>query len=435
VAEPAAGPAAAQVAPATTPAATTPAASADGAKASGDSDFTVFKVFYGTDRRKVRISESPWGVFTAWLTMSVYAAGVALILVAVGYYYRPTHRMRIIAQGTVLATGALVIATGVVAWHTKTSPWRPPRVKITYGDNRGDLATGECMVSVPKDKRIGDIQSAAIVHMEFHRDPGDNLVLMGIHPQQSDQFHADLRACVGKSAGKEALVFVHGYNVNFEDAACRTAQLAYDLKFDGAAVFFSWPSQGELIDYTVDEANVEWTVANLKKFLIDVARNSGAAKVHLIAHSMGNRAVANALRILSYETRESGPLFNEVILTAPDVDADVFRRDLAPLLAKTAKHVTLYASSNDEALLVSKKVHGHARAGETGYNLVVLPCLDTVDVSAVDTGLLGHSYYCESNSVLADMYDLIHGGVPADQRKWLHSKNKGELHYWVFNRE
>jgi len=179
-------------------------------------------------------------------------------------------------------------------------------------------------------------------------------------------------------------------------------------------------------------SSIETRARDLKQYL---DQHAELRQVHLIAHSMGNRAVANALRILSYETRESGPLFNEVILTAPDVDADVFRRDLAPLLAKTAKHVTLYASSNDEALLVSKKVHGHARAGETGYNLVVLPCLDTVDVSAVDTGLLGHSYYCESNSVLADMYDLIHGGVPADQRKWLHSKNKGELHYWVFNRE
>jgi esterase/lipase superfamily enzyme len=37
---------------------------------------------------------------------------------------------------------------------------------------------------------------------------------------------------------------VHGYNVSFDDAALRTAQLAYDLTFDCPAAFFSWPSKG-----------------------------------------------------------------------------------------------------------------------------------------------------------------------------------------------
>jgi esterase/lipase superfamily enzyme len=40
---------------------------------------------------------------------------------------------------------------------------------------------------------------------------------------------------------KQAFVFVHGFNVSFENALRRTAQIAYDLNFDGAPFLFSWP--------------------------------------------------------------------------------------------------------------------------------------------------------------------------------------------------
>ena len=53
---------------------------------------------------------------------------------------------------------------------------------------------------------------------------------------------------------------------------------------------------------------------------------------------------------------------------------------------KTADRVTLYASSSDEALALSKQVHGYPRAGESGDQLVVVPGIDTIDVSAVNTG-------------------------------------------------
>ena len=202
---------------------------------------------------------------------------------------------------------------------------------------------------------------------------------------------------------------MHGYNVTFEDAARCTAQIAYDLKFDGAPIFFSWPSQGEILQYAVDETNVTWTAPHLMQFLTDVAEQSGAEQIHLIAHSMGNRALTSVLRDLSLTHKSSKPMFDEVVLTAPDIDAEVFINDIAPAVVKTAQRVTLYASSNDEALIMSKKVHGYARAGDSGSQLVVVPGVDTVDVSAVDTSLLGHNYYGDNSSVLADIFELLHG--------------------------
>ncbi len=143
-----------------------------------------------------------------------------------------------------------------------------------------------------------------------------------------------------------------------------------------------------------------------------------------------HRALTKALHGLSY--RMERPIFREVVLTAPDIDADVFRRDLAPQIVRTADRVTLYASSNDEALRVSKQIHGAPRAGDSGALLVVVPGIETIDVSGIDTSLLGHSYYGSNGTVLSDLIGLLEHGMPAAQRSWLLPRDYQGLPYWVF---
>jgi esterase/lipase superfamily enzyme len=76
------------------------------------------------------------------------------------------------------------------------------------------------------------------------------------------------------------------------------------------------------------------------------------------------------------------------MLTAPDIDAEVFTL-LAQDTNRIGERVTLYASPEDKALRLSKQFHGYPRAGEA---IIVLPGVDTIDASAVDTSLVGHSY-------------------------------------------
>jgi tetratricopeptide (TPR) repeat protein len=52
-----------------------------------------------------------------------------------------------------------------------------------------------------------------------------------------------------KAFQKQVFVFVPGFNVSFENALRRTAQIAYDVDFDGAAFLFSWPSGSGLASY------------------------------------------------------------------------------------------------------------------------------------------------------------------------------------------
>jgi esterase/lipase superfamily enzyme len=68
----------------------------------------------------------------------------------------------------------------------------------------------------------------------------------------------------------------------------------------------------------------------------------------------------------------------EIVLAAPDIDGDVFKRDIAPALAEIGKPITLYASEDDRALIASREVHGAGRAGDAGRWLVIAPGIETL---------------------------------------------------------
>lgn len=394
-----------------------------------DGETETVKVYYGTDRAVAEVKVIDGLTPTGWFRLTAIVAVVTSILALLSYYYSTARAWLAASAMGLIVTAGLGIMTAYARWVPATADC----VRRTYGRERGALEVGYCDVSLPKRHAVGELERPSIFHLELNENPMKHVVVLDVQEQTPDAFMADLQARVGKSPRKEAFVFVHGYNVSFEDAARRTAQVAFDMKFDGAPIFFSWPSRGGLLGYTVDENNVVWAVPHLKSFLVNLARSSKARSIHLIAHSMGNRALTSALKEMHFELDEQCPRFHHVVLTAPDVDAEVFRRDLAPAIMQTAKRVTLYASSNDEALLVSKKVHGYARAGDSGDQLVVMPGMDTIDVSNVDTSLLGHSYYGDSRSVLADLFELLNESRPPQQRKWLSPITVGKMLYWVFS--
>jgi esterase/lipase superfamily enzyme len=361
--------------------------------------------------------------------------GLCTVITAALMFWRPQRKSVVVRSLAWFMLMTTVVVGGLTVMY-QLQPAPPDRpIERMYGNDRGELELGTCEVSVPKEHETGALESPSVLRLEFRQDTKRHVVLLGVHPESPSSFYADLHKCIEGSDRKEAFVFVHGYNVGFETAVRRTAQIAYDLKFQGAPIVYSWPSQEGLFSYTVDETNVVWTVPHLKEFLVAVAEQSGATAIHLIAHSMGNRALTSALRELVMDRNSKCPQFHEVILTAPDIDAEVFRRDIAPAIVQSADRVTLYASSNDEALVASRTVHGYRRAGESGDNVVIVPGVDTVDVSEIDTSLIGHSYYGSNSTVLADLFELMQGSKPPDQRQWLQSMRLGALKYWKFLRE
>jgi len=257
----------------------------------------------------------------------------------------------------------------------------------SFGNERAAMSYGICEVSIPHDHRMGELESPSILKLEFSADPSKHIVLHNTLPKEKKQFFTEMADIIRKSSGKKAFIFIHGYNVSFEDAARRTAQMAYDLKFNGAPVFYSWPSEAyEVPDfyrqylwlsfvraYFTDEQNVEWAQTDLKNFLNDFFEKSDAQNIYLIAHSMGSRALTRAIADILAEKPSIKPRLKEIILAAPDIDADVFRRDIASALSVQENPITtLYASSKDKALALSKGIHGYPRAGDSGERLIVV---------------------------------------------------------------
>ena len=340
------------------------------------------------------------------------------------------------APAASIETSALVANYAVVRVHFATDRQRDlgkPAAQRFSGErsSAGSISYGRCEISIPRDHRMGELESPSLWRLEFRADPARHVMLLSAEVDDPAHFFAALSEQIQASKGKNAFVFFHGYNVTFEDAARRTGQMAYDLGFDGASVFYSWPSQGEVARYTVDENNIEWSTPHIRAFLADFVAKTRAEKVYLIGHSMGNRGLARACAELIAGQPDLAQRIAAIILSAPDIDAQVFQQQIAPQLTAAQHPVTLYASSEDLALAASKTVHGYARAGDSGAGMLILPGVETIDATGVDTGFLKHSYFAEQRSALSDMFYLIHDNRRADQR-FLDAVDTPKGRYWSF---
>jgi esterase/lipase superfamily enzyme len=337
-----------------------------------------------------------------------------------------------LAAGGVIVSGGLGLQASsstltAIRWNDKTGP--------RYGVERGngEVQLGVCDVAIPHVHKTGELESPSVLRLEVTDDLARHVALLKTERLGTEEFYEQLRARVAASPRQELFVFVHGFNVTFEDAARRTAQIHKDLKFPGAPIFYSWPANNKfLLTYPADENAITWSTPHFKQFLLDVVKHSEAKSINLIAHSMGNRALTVALREIELEFRDQARLFNHVVLAAPDIDAADFKNNIAPRMQNTARNFTLYASSRDDALRASQLLHRGPRAGDAGRGLVVVAGIDTIDVSAIDTSPWGHSYYGSSDPVLQDLGVLMSFSFPPQERRWLSPAELDGLTYWIF---
>jgi esterase/lipase superfamily enzyme len=395
-------------------------------------EYDVVDVFYGTDRHlAAAIPGDLWHALARFVpTGCGILVTLALAMFAVSRRTLGPWLVTVGSLGVSLGLGYHAASTTLVAirYAGREGP--------QYSSDRspqGHIDRGICQVTIPKKHTVGEVESPSLTRLEIVEDASRHVVLQKTNRLADAAFYNLLRQRVEQSERRELFVFVHGFNVSFADAARRTAQIHHDLKFDGAPLFFSWPAHDKFIfTYPADETNVAWSVPHLKQFLLEIVKESQARSINLIAHSMGNRALAAALREIELEMRDSARLFNQVILAAPDIDADDFRNNIAPAMQRTAQRLTLYASSRDDALLASQLVHRGPRAGDAGEGLVVIPGIDTIDVTAIDSSPWGHSYYGSSDPVLHDLQTLLNRAVPPRDRSWLSPAQRDGLTYWIF---
>ncbi|PJZ54176.1 alpha/beta hydrolase [Leptospira adleri] len=285
-----------------------------------------------------------------------------------------------------------------------------------------ELKTGYCIVNVPADHEVGALPNGLGSRETMFQFLGHKTF------EKRENFLEDLN----KDPFDEVLVFVHGFNVRFEEAILRGGQIRYDLKFPGKIVVFTWPAgnEGGILNQVFVKGTYEKNLLSARnsreefKNFIKSLQSLGK-KIHLIVHSMGHQVVLPALAEIGRNSKE--PVLKELILNAPDFDSGEFRL-IADSLNKAAKRTTLYCSPGDSALQASSSVNEGTRLG----SCTRIPGIDVINVNPIDSSFisLGHGYY-SSKPLLTDLYQILLG-VRAEKRLFIR-KSSGNENYVLRN--
>jgi esterase/lipase superfamily enzyme len=382
------------------------------------------RVFYATDRRLCSAADPHLWITT--LAPAFLVVAITLILIAGMFAGRRRVWWSLGAFAGCLLS-FIIVGNTIVKGKTL--------VRLAYDDglwfSSGRIADGEgyplnlgsSLVSIPPNHRDGAIERPSVFKLEFSEREDRHVMIQKIEALDPDLFFSQLDQRLSEDDERSALIFIHGYNVKFDDALRRTAQLTFDLGFSGAPILYSWPSHGQLAWYRSDGENAAWSAEHLQQFLLDLRNRTGVKRLHIVAHSMGNRTLVAGLELLGLRHPRRQPMLDQVVMAAPDVDLEEFQIRYADDVEKCALRATVYASSTDRALLASKHLNRSGRLGLTMNSRAVVAGVDFVDVTPIDTSLLGHSYYGSHPLMIQELSSLLGKNDGPQSRTWLTQKD------------
>lgn len=152
-------------------------------------------------------------------------------------------------------------------------------------------------------------------------------------------------------------VFVHGFNQNFQEALFRLAQMSADADIAGVPILFAWPSEASFRGYVADREAVTFSRDALTGLLATLAQRRRADGVALVGHSMGGWLAVEALRQLRLTGRHAVLDRLDVVLSAPDIDTDVFRAQMA-VIGRLPRPMVVLVSPDDRALSAASRIAG-----------------------------------------------------------------------------
>lgn len=289
-----------------------------------------------------------------------------------------------------------------------------------------NLSFGVCDINVPKNHAIGEINFST----DLLKHPKDYFKIKNsTHLTQSQLFK------FVKDSQRAPLVFVHGFNVDYREAVLRTAQIAYDLKYQGPVILFSWPSGasegifGNKFPIKTYEENLITAKRSIKlfsQFLMELSKSK--IKANVIVHSMGHQVALPALKQIGKNGLRKSIIRN-LILNAPDFDVNEFKL-LVANIKKTSNNINIYCSANDKAISASKTFNGGKRLGACDF---ASRHADVINVDLVnDASLLGHSYY-SSRAILNDVFQTFLG-IETRKRLFISRDKEAGMNKYIMRR-
>jgi esterase/lipase superfamily enzyme len=268
----------------------------------------------------------------------------------------------------------------------------------------------------------------------------------------SSAFVDQLRGYVQESPYRSVLLVVHGFREQFPSALHKTAFLGYQLDIDTPVMVFDWPgNQGSTLrGYRRARRLAKESGADLARVIALIIDDVRPKRLWLVANSMGAQVVSDAFSVLYREARfaDTETEIEDVVLTAPDVGHEDFDTNFKPKINALAKDLTVYVSSNDRALVMSRLINRERRRGESTLGADQLEeavkiaefiepnseRITLVDVTPVNRTRNFHNFSLETPEYFDDLYlRLVNTGTPKSRLLYSTRNSDGKT-YWVITR-
>lgn len=253
----------------------------------------------------------------------------------------------------------------------------------------------------------------------------EEIKVLAVQTLDQADFAAQLRPLVAASPHRGLLLLVHGLRTDIDFALRGTAFLAHVIDIDAPVMVFDWPgNQGaSLSAYRRAQGIATDSGADLAAVLRFITAEVRPERLWVMANSLGSQVVVEAVHRLNQDPdfADAEVEIDELVLSAPDVSKQEFNARFRQELAALARNTTVYVSSNDRALLLSRLVNRDRRLGESTLTVEQAEMLDSaaglmdlvapgddrvalVDVTPVNRTRNFHNFSLEVPEYFDDIY-------------------------------
>lgn len=236
----------------------------------------------------------------------------------------------------------------------------------------------------------------------------------------------------------DLLVFIHGYSYTFSDELEAIEKLKKQYIDNPKSpvsniLMLSWPGSKSMFPYTYidDRGNsidagivffrmMEKYYEFIKQVLSDPELSFCGQRIHLMAHSMGNRLLRSALICL--KSSSVLRVIDQVLLLNSDISFDAFEKEDESMykLTKLANRISVYINKSDDVLTISTLTKNilSPRLGKNGpINIKNLPENITIVDSTNAVNNMGtklqkiadHWGYLTSTQIQNDIIETLKG--------------------------
>ena len=268
-------------------------------------------------------------------------------------------------------------------------------------------------------------------------------------------FFDQLKSAMEQSPHRSVLIMVWGWKERWVSAAAKTAYLSYLLDIDTPVVVFDWPAnQGvDARGYLAAQKMARTSGADLGQFVEGVIEHVRPENLWLVALSMGSQVVSDGLEYMAQrpDLADAEKEIAHVVLAAPDVAEDEFDQKFAVQISKLSRHLTVYVSSTDQALLLSQWINRGSRVGrvakaqpndssesqfELTDGLLMLKSAGTQEIEVVDVTPINrhrnrHHFLTDDPEFLDELYLRLLRPLEPIGRRLYPARTKDGVVFWI----